>query len=86
MRHLPLLAGLPFFFLTFTGAMSSMTFLTFELKESRRKSTESADMLGVRDIAFINSTLVFSFKHLFLIETDLVSMAGEIDISKKIQK
>ena len=67
---------LPLFFLTLTGAISSITPLTFELKESRRKSTESADMLGVKDIAFINSTLVFSFKHLFLTDTDLASMAG----------
>ncbi len=31
-------------------------------------------MLGVKDIAFINSTLVFSLMHLFLIETDLDSV------------
>jgi len=39
--------------------------LTFDLKESMRKSKESEDILGVKDIAFINSTIVFSFKHLF---------------------
>jgi len=38
------------------------------------------------DIAFINGTLVFSFKHLFLTGTDLASRAREINISKKIQK
>jgi len=42
-------------------------------------------MLGFEDIAFINCTLVFTFKHLFLTDTDLASMAGEIIISKKIQ-
>ncbi len=77
---------LPFFLLTFIGAISSITFLTFELNESRRRSTESAEMLGVKDIAFINSTLVFSLMHLFLIETDLDSVVTEISISKKIQK
>jgi len=34
-------------------------------------------MLGVKDIAF---------KHFFLADTDLASMAGENNISKKIQK
>ncbi len=43
-------------------------------------------MLGVKDIAFINSTLVFSLMHLFLTETDLDSVVTEINISKKIQK
>jgi len=51
-----------------------------------RKSKESADMLGFKDIAFINGTLVFSFKHLFLTDTDPASMAGQINISKKIKK
>ena len=53
---------LPLFFLTFTGAISSITPLTFELKESRRKSTESADMLGVKDTSIytiINCIIVF---------------------------
>ncbi len=78
---------LPVFLLTFSGAISSITFLTFELKESRRRSTESAEMLGVKDIASINSTLVFSLMHLFLTETDLDSVVvAEIIISKKIQK
>jgi len=58
--------------------------INFELKESRRKSTESADMLGFRDIAFMNSTPEFSFKHPFLTDTDLASMAGENNILKKI--
>ncbi len=71
---------------SFTGAISSITFLTFELMESRRRSTESAEMLGIEDIAFINSTLVFSLMHLFLTETDLDSVVTEINISKKIQK
>ncbi len=31
-------------------------------------------MLGVEDIAFINSSLVFSLMHLFLTETDLDSV------------
>jgi len=43
-------------------------------------------MLIVKDIALMNSTVVFSFKHLFLTETDLASMTGEFNISKKIQK
>ncbi len=43
-------------------------------------------MLGVKDIAFINSALVFSLIHLFLTETDLDSVVTEINISKKIQK
>ncbi len=43
-------------------------------------------MLGVKDIAFINSALVFSLMHLFLTETDLDSVETEINISKKIQK
>ncbi len=76
---------LPVFLQTFTGAISSITFSTFELKESRRRSTESAEMLGVKDIAFINSALVFSLMHLFLTETDLDSVVTEINISKKIQ-
>jgi len=37
-------------FLTFTGATSLITLLTFELKESRRKSTESADILNVKGV------------------------------------
>jgi len=53
----------------------SITILTFELQESKRKSP---DMLEVKDIAFINSTPVFSFKHIF--KTDLASMAGEINM------
>ncbi len=77
---------LPVFLLTITGAISSISFLIFELKESRRRSTESAEMLGVKDIAFINSILVFSLMHLFLTETDLDSVVAEINISKKIQK
>jgi len=44
--------------------------------------SESAGMLGFKDIAFINSTLVFSFKHIFLTDTDLASMAGEINTRK----
>ncbi len=40
-------------------------------------------MLGVEDIASINSTLVFSLMHLFLTETDLDSVVTEISISKK---
>ncbi len=43
-------------------------------------------MLGVKDIAFINSTLVFSLMHLFLTETDLDSVVAEISISYRIQK
>ncbi len=77
---------LPFFSQTLTGAQSSTTFLTFELKESRRRSTESAEMLGVEDIASIISTLVFPLMHLFLTVTDLDSVVTEINISKKIQK
>ncbi len=73
------------FLLSFTGAISSITFLTFELKESRR-STESAEMLGAKDIAFVNSTLVFSLMHLFLKETIVDSVVAEINISNKIQK
>ncbi len=46
----------------------------------------SEEMFGVKDIAFINSTLMFSLMHLFLIETDLDSVVTEINISKKIQK
>jgi len=42
-------------------------------------------MLYFKDIAFIIS-IVFSFKHLFMTDTDLASMAGEINISKKLQK
>ncbi len=34
-------------------------------------------MLGVKDIAFINSTLVFSLMHLFLTETDLDSVVTD---------
>ncbi len=53
--------------------------------ESRmRRSIESTEMRGVKDIAFINSALVFSLMHLFL--TDLDSVVTEINISKKIQK
>ncbi len=77
---------LPVFLLTFSGAISSITFLTFELNESRRRSTVSAEKLGVKDIAFIISALVFSLMHLFLTETDLDSVETEINISKKIQK
>ncbi len=51
--------------------------LTFELNKSTRRSTESAEMLGVKYIAFIN---------LFLTETDLQSVVTEINISKKILK
>ncbi len=43
----------------------------------------SAEMLGVKDIAFINSTLVLSLMHLFLTETDLDSVVTEINISKE---
>ncbi len=46
----------------------------------------SAEMLGVKDIAFINSALVLSLMHLFLTETDLDSVVTEINISKEIQK
>ncbi len=77
---------LAFFLQTFTGEISSITFSTFELNESRRRSIESAEILGVKDIAFINSALVFSLMHLFLTETDLDSVVTEINISKKIQK
>ncbi len=77
---------LPFFLQTFTGAMSSITFLNFELNESRRRSTESAEMLWVKDIAFINTAVVFSSMYLFLTETDLDSVVIEINIPKKIQK
>ncbi len=77
---------LPFFLRTFTGAMPSITFLNFELNESRRRSTESAEMLGVKDIAFINSAVLFSSMYLFLTETDLDSVVIEINISKKIPK
>ncbi len=38
---------------------------------------QSAEMLGVKDIAFINSTLVFSLMHLFLTETDLDSVVTD---------
>ncbi len=37
-----------------------------ELNESSRRSTESAEILGVKDIASINNALVFSLMHLFL--------------------
>ncbi len=57
---------LPVLFLTFIRAISSIIFSTFELNESRRRSTESAEILGVKDIAFINNALVFSLMHLFL--------------------
>ncbi len=50
--------------------------LTFELNKSRR-STESAEMLGVKDIAFINSALVFSLMHFFL--TDRSRFSGDRD-------
>ncbi len=73
---------LPVFLLTFMGAI----LFTFELNKSRRRSTESAEMLGVKDIAFINSALVFSLMHFFLTETDLQSVVTEINISKKILK
>ncbi len=73
------------FLLSFTGAISSITFLTFELKESKR-STESAEMLGAKDIPFVNSTLVFALMHLFLTETIVDSVVAEINISNKIQK
>ncbi len=43
-------------------------------------------MCGVKDIAFINSTLVFSLMHLFLTETDLDSVVAEINISKNIKE
>jgi len=65
------------------GAISS---ITFELNESRRRSTESAEMHSVKDIAFINSALVFSLMHLFLTEKDLDLVVTEVNISKKIQK
>ncbi len=66
--------------------ISSITFSTFKLNESRRRSTESAERLGVKDISFINSALVnFSLMHLYLTETDLDSVVTEINISKKIQ-
>ncbi len=52
--------------------------------ESRRKSTKSADMLGADDIAFKNSTLVFSLMHLFLTETDLDSVVGEISVQNTV--
>ncbi len=73
---------LPVFLLTFMGAI----LLTFELNKSRRRSTASAEMLGVKDIAFIYSALVFSLMHFFLTETDLDSVVTEINISKKILK
>ncbi len=65
--------------------MSSITFSTCELNESRRRSTKSKEMLGVKGIAFIKSALVFSLMHLFLTETDLDSVVTEINISKKTQ-
>ncbi len=43
-------------------------------------------MLGVKDMAFIHSALVFSLMHFFLTETDLDSVVAEINISKKIHK
>ncbi len=63
-------------------SMSSITFLAFELNESR-SSTESSEMLGVKDKAFIKSALVFLLMHLFLTETDLDSVVREINVSKK---
>ncbi len=42
-------------------------------------------MLGVKDIDFINSTLVFLLMHLFLTGTDIDSVVTEINISKKTQ-
>ncbi len=65
------------------GEISSITFSTFELNESRRRSSESAEMLGVKDIAFINSALVFSLMHLFLTETALDSVVIEINIPRR---
>ncbi len=41
----------------------------------------SAEVLGVKYIAFINSALVFSLMHLYLTETDLDSVVTEIYIS-----
>jgi len=38
--------GLSFFFLTFTGAISSITLWTCELKDSRREFTEFTGMLS----------------------------------------
>ncbi len=43
-------------------------------------------MLGVKDIAFINSALVFSLMHHILTEANLDSVVTEINISKKLQK
>ncbi len=74
---------LPVFFLTFTVAISSVT-LTSE--ESRRRLTESVDMHGVKDIVYINITLVFSLMHHFLTDTDIESVVADINISQKIQK
>ncbi len=70
----------------FHGGNIINNILNFWVNESRRRSTESAEMLGFKDIAFINSALVFSLMHLFLTETDLDSVFTEINISKKIQK
>ncbi len=70
----------------FIRAISSITFLTFELNESWRRSTESAEILCVKDIAFINSTIVCSLMHLYMTETDLDSVVTEINILNKIQK
>ncbi len=67
-------------------SISSITFLTFELNESWRISTESAEILCVKDIAFINSTIVCSLMHLYMTETDLDSVVTEINILNKIQK
>ncbi len=43
-----------------------------------RRSIESTEMRGVKDIAFVNSALVFLLMHLFL--TDLDSVVTEINI------
>jgi len=43
-------------------------------------------MHGVKDIVYINITLVFSLMWLFLTDTDLDSVIAEISISQKIQK
>lgn len=43
-------------------------------------------MHGVKDIVYINVTLVFSLMHLFLTDTDIDSVVADINISQKIQK
>ncbi len=45
-----------------------------------------AEILCVKDIAFINSTIVCSLMHLYMTETDLDSVVTEINILNKIQK